>query len=138
MKNEQKKNYLKRYKKNQAKIKRLEEKIEYIDSKLTKVSSMPMNGEIRGSNGVSKEDLIIDKIDYEKRVEHLKTIGKQYKYEITSAIDSLDDTRHIDVLESFFIDCLTFDETAIRLGYTLRHTIALYSQAIDRIEIPNT
>lgn len=131
----QKKVFLRRYKKNQAKIKRLEDKIAFIDDRLLNFHSVPISDEPHGTSRISKAELITEKMEYEERIKRLVIKSKEFKREITYAIDSLEDIRYIDVLEAFFIECLTFEEIADKLGYQLRWTIHLYSRAIELIEI---
>lgn len=132
---EKKKAYLRRYKKNLAKIKRLEEKVEYINERMINLRAIRITDEPRGTTSISKAELLSDKIEYEERIERLKIKSRQLRKEIAEAIDTLEEVRHIDVLEAFFLDCLTFEEISEKLGYTLRHTIHLYSEGIKRTKI---
>lgn len=130
-----KKAFLRRYKNNQEKIKRLEQKIEYINDRLTNVRGIRISDEPRGHSNVTKAELITNKSEYEERIENLKVESRRLKKEITKVIDTLEDTRHIDVLEAFFIDGLTFEQIAEKMNYQLRWTIFLYSQALRLIKI---
>lgn len=132
---EKKKAYLRRYKKNLAKIRRLEEKVEYINDRMINLRGIRISDEPRGTTGISKEELLSDKMEYEERIKRLKVKSRQLRKEIAEAIDTLEEVRHIDVLEAFFLDCLSFEEIADKLGYTLRHTIHLYSEGIKHTKI---
>ena len=55
--------------------------------------------------------------------------------EICEEIDSLEDPRFSEVLEMFFIDCMEFDDIAEELGYSERHVISLYSEAIEILSL---
>ena len=84
----------------------------------------------RGGKPVTVEDLILDKTELEERIERLRTKGKALRSEILAEIDTLEDTRYAEVLESFFIDGYTPEEIADNEGYTVRHVYRLYSEAI--------
>lgn len=130
-----KKAFLKRYKKTVAKIERLKIKLEELQNRMENIKAVSYSHEPRGSVRVTIDDLLADKVEYEKRIDKLKSLSIQYKAEITSVIDELEDTKDIDVLELSFIDCLDIDEVAMKMGYTTRYTIKLYSKAINKISL---
>lgn len=132
---ERKKRYLKRYKKNLALVARLEDKIKELDHRVCKIKSPVLSDMPKGGTPVTMEDLIADKMEIEERIERLKNRGLKYKREILEQIDEIDDIRHAEILESFFIDCKTFDQIAEENGYTVRHVIRLYSIAISNMSI---
>ena len=110
-------------------------KIERLQEKLVNVKAIAINDEPKGGTSISQLDLLNDKIDYEKRLKKLKDLSVIYKEEITNVIDKLDDTKYIDVLELFFIDCLDFDDIANCLNFSVRYTITLYSKGIELISL---
>lgn len=130
-----KKKSLKRYRKNLACIKRLEEKLVILDERITAVKSPSLSGMPRGGTPVTLADLVSDKVDLEKRIERLKVKGKKLKSEIHEEIDSLEDPRYCEVLEAHFIEGLTFESIAEEMGYTERHVYTLYSEAISLLAI---
>lgn len=130
-----KKRSLKRYRKNLACIKRLEEKLVILDERITAVKSPSLSGMPRGGTPVTLADLVSDKVDLEKRIERLKVKGKKLKSEIYEEIDSLEDPRYCEVLEAHFIEGLTFESIAEEMGYTERHVYTLYSEAISLLAI---
>lgn len=130
-----KKKSLKRYRKNLACIKRLEEKLVILDERITAVKSPSLSGMPRGGTPVTLADLVSDKVDLEKRIERLKAKGKKLKSEIYEEIDSLEDPRYCEVLEAHFIEGLTFESIAEEMGYTERHVYTLYSEAISLLAI---
>ena len=75
-------------------------------------------------------ELLSDKEDLENRIARLKSKNAQVKKEILEEIDTLEDAKHIEVLESYFIDGLTIEEIADYIGYTPRHTYRLYDEAL--------
>jgi DNA-directed RNA polymerase specialized sigma subunit len=135
LEHERKKRYLKRYKKNGILIDRLENKLRALEVRIQGVKSPSLSGMPRGGEPVTREDLIADKVDLERRIERLKGKGEDMRREILDLIDELEDARYAEVLESFLIDDMTFKEIAEDMDYTERHVIRLYSEAIDAIAL---
>lgn len=133
---EQKKRWLKRYRKNRLLITRLEDKLLKIDERLYKIKSPNFSGEPRGGTPPTQAELISDKMEIQKRIDHLNQRGAQIKAEILDKIDELDDVRYAAVLEAYFIDGLTFEEIAEKeTGYTVRHVLRLYSEALRAMSL---
>lgn len=130
-----KKQYLKRYKKNRALIDRLHDKIFFLDQRIKGIRSPGFSDMPRGGTPITKEDLIAEKIEIEERIARLEEKGKRIKVEILDKIDELEDTRYAEILESFFIRCKDFDIISEESGYTVRHVIRLYSEAISNISV---
>lgn len=127
----QKKRYLKRYRNNIACIKRLEAKRDDLEYKLNSLRSANISGMPRGGIPVTEADMIVDKADLEARIERLTAKGRRLKNDVYAAIDTLEDPRHCEVLESFYIECLSMDEIAEKMNYTERHIHALFQEAIS-------
>lgn len=135
LEHERKKRYLKRYKRNGILIDRLENKLRALEARIQGVRSPSLSGMPRGGKPVTREDLIADKVDLERRIERLKGKGEDIRRETLDLIDELEDARYAEVLESFLIDDMTFREIAEDMDYTERHVIRLYSEAIDAITL---
>ena len=127
---ERKKRFLKRYRKNVACVNRLEEKLRTLDDKLTSVKSPSLSGMPRGGIPITTADMIANKSELEERIKRLKRKGKKFREEILEEIDSLEDPRYCEILEAYFIDCLSLEDIADNEGYTLRHIYRLYSEAV--------
>ena len=130
-----KKRALKRYRKNVACIERLERKLISLNERIKSVKSPTLSGMPRGGVPVTLDDLLSDKLDLEDRIKRLRIKSRGLKLAVYEEIDNLEDPRYCDVLEMFFIDCLSFDEIAEELGYTERHVIKLYSEAITYLSL---
>jgi len=131
---ERKKRILRRYKKNKNMIARLKNKVSEIEDRIDGLKSPVISDMPRGGVPVTKTDLMGEKIDIEARIVRLEEKGKRLKKETIDLIDEyVDDPRYADILEGFFVDCLNFDEIAIRLGYHERHIERLYAEAIDTL-----
>lgn len=130
-----KKQYLKRYKKNKALIDRLHDKVFLLDQRIKGIRSPGFSDMPRGGTPITKEDLIAEKLEIEERIKRLEVKGKKVRTEILDKIDELDDTRYVEILEAFFIGCKDFDIISEESGYTVRHVIRLYSEAINNISV---
>lgn len=132
---ENKKKYLKRYRRNGVLVGRLERKLEAIEARIQGVRSPSLSGMPRGGEPVTREDLIADKVDLERRIKRLKSKGETVRREILDIIDELDDWRYAEILEDFLIEEMDFSEIADKMNFTERHVIRLYGEAIDAVMI---
>ena len=130
-----KKRSLKRYRKNLACLERLEKKLEIMSERITSIKSPSLSGMPRGGVPVTIDDLMSDKMDLEGRIDRLRKKSRDLKREVCEEIDSLEDSRYCEILEAFFIDGLSFEDIAEDLGYTERHVINLYSEAIKILSL---
>jgi hypothetical protein len=130
-----KKRSIKRYRKINERINRLVKKLALLDDRIKTIKSPTFSGMPRGGVPVTIDDLMSDKMDLEDRIKRLKEKGRDLKREICEEIDSLEDPRYCDVLEMFCIDCMEFDDIGEELGYTERHVIALYSEAVEILSL---
>ena len=132
---QKKKRYLKRYRKNEACIQRLKNKLVVTTQRIEGLKSPSLSGMPRGGVPVTIDDLLSDKMDLEDRIKRLKAKSRGLKLAVCEEIDSLEDSRYCEILEAYFIDGLSFDEIADELGYTERHVIKLYSEAITKLSL---
>lgn len=130
-----KKRSLKRYRKNVACIERLEKKLVLLDERITSIRSPSFSDMPRGGVPITIDDLMSDKIDLEDRIKRLKAKSRDLKNAVCEEIDSVEDPRYCEILEAHFIDGLSFDDIAEELGYTERHVIKLYSEAITLLTV---
>lgn len=130
-----KKRSLKRYRKNLACIKRLENKIAQLDERMLKIKSINLSGMPRGGVPITIDDLMSDKLDLENRVKRLKLKSRGLKNAVCEEIDSLEDPLQCEVLEAFFIDCKSIEDIAEELGYTERYIYSVYSEAISILSV---
>lgn len=128
-----KKRSLKRYRNNLACIGRLEEKLTLLDERIKSVRSPNYSGMPRGGTPVTIEELLSDKGDLEKRIDRLKVKNKKVKDQILEEIDSLEDSRYCEILEAYFIDCMSMEDIAEEMGYSTRWAYDLYSEAVEEL-----
>lgn len=135
---EKKKFFLKKYKKNESCIDSLENRIAELDDKITSLKSINLSGMPRGGIPITTEDLIAKKDDLERRKKIRENRRGELKEKIINEIDRLDDPRYLEVLELFFIECMTFEDIADELGYTDRHVTRIYTEGLNAlVELDN-
>ena len=132
---ENKKRSLKRYKKNKACINRLREKLDILINRIESAKTSNLSGLPRGGVPLTMDDLISEKDELIQRIERLNKKQAVYKSEILNEIDTLDDVRRAEVLESFFIGCLTLEQIAEKENYTVRHVYRLYSEGVTELAL---
>ena len=129
-----KKKWLYRYRDNKLKIKRLENKLKEIDSRMKSPRSVTFSNMPKGER-ITVEDFISEKEDLEKRIVLQKKKGLVYRQEIVAVIDEMENSKYAEVLELWFIDGYNADEIAEAMGYSTRYIFSLYSKALDQIDI---
>ena len=130
-----KKRFLMRYRKNRRIIARLYCKSTILSERIGGLRATSLSDMPRGGTPVTKDDLIAEKIEIEERIKRLESKGKILKKEILEKIDELDDIRYVEILEAFYIDCLSFEDIAENEGYGLRHVMRLYTEALNEIAL---
>lgn len=130
-----KKSYLKRYRKNRELIYRLKNKISKLDERMTTLRSPGLSDMPRGGTPVTFPDLLAERSEIEERIERLELKGRKLKAEILDKIDELEDSRYAEVLESYFVECRDFGDIAEDNGYTIRHVLRLYTEAINAMSV---
>ena len=125
--------YLKWYKKNREMIKWLRKRLVSLSSRIEGLKSPGISDMPRGGEHKSKEDLIAEKVDIERRIGRLEAKGKQLRTETLDLIDNLDNFHEAEVLERYLIDCEDFDVIADDMKFSERHVVRLYTSAVGKI-----
>lgn len=131
----EKKKWLSRYQKNREVINRLEEKLANLDTQIYKIRTVSYSEQVKGGIPITINDLLVDKIELEDRVDRLSKKGRKIKTEIIDKIDSLDNCKYCEILEAYFIECKTLAQISYDMGYSDRHTRRMYSEAMQIINI---
>ncbi len=129
-----KKRFLKRYSRIMKRIERLEDKLFDLDSRLYKVTTGEMTDMPRGGGSLTMDDVMVLKEETTERINALVQESRNIRKEIVVALDELEDFRHVEVLEHFFIEDKSIEEIAEETGYTVRHTIRFYTDAINLLD----
>lgn len=131
-----KKCWLYRYRNNQAKILRLQDKLETLEERIISIKSPNYSGMPRGSSPVTLDDLLSDKEQLLHRIKSLTTKGVTLKREILDAIDTLEHQKQADILEYWFINGYTAEQIDEILNCSTTYVYRLYSRSIKSIIIP--
>lgn len=131
-----KKRWLYRYRNTQKKIIRLQSKLDTLNNRITSAKTTNISGLPRGGVPVTIDDLISDKQILEERIEKLEKNKRIYRREILEAIDDLEDCKHAEILEAWFIDGYNAEEISKEIGYCSRHVFRLYDEALKELRIP--
>ena len=129
------KRFLKRYRKNRELIARLKSRVAEYDERITSLRASTISDMPKGGTPVTKEELVDEKIETEDRIRRLEEKGKIIRSEILEKIDDLEDVKQADILEAFCIECLDIPDIAEDKGYSERHVIKIYSNAIKNITL---
>ena len=122
-----KKRSLKRYRKNLACIRRLEEKLVNLDERITAIKLPSLSGMPRGGTPVTLADLVSDKVDLEKRIEKLKAKSRNLKEAIYAEIDSLLTQRgHFCLGESFLPVFVLLGHCTSRVVFVLENVASVF------------
>lgn len=132
---EQKKQFLRRYKKTLSNVARLKNKVVILDERIKNIRSPKLSDMPRGGTPVTVEDLIAEKDEIERRIIRLEAKIRNLKYEILNKIDDIEDPRYAEILEAYFIECKDFDTIAEDMCYNIRHIMRLYTEAVNSIEL---
>lgn len=133
---EQKRTWMKRYRKSKDYLDHLTMKLDNLNERIYKAKTPDYSGIPKSTRPKGIEELLYDKEKLEERIDNQRKICRTYKDEIWTVIDSLEDWRLMEVLEQSFIDGKTLDNIAEELGYNRRHISRLQADALEQIHIP--
>lgn len=127
--------YLKQYRDNELEIERLENEITRWDSAAQKVTTS-IGNEIRSPSGDSILQRSVEEIDLLKRDLVIKqSHAVMLRREIDAAISTAFPERLQLILRYKYIDGMTYEKIAAKVGKTSRHIQSLHEIAVDRVSI---
>lgn len=135
MENEDKKEYLRKYRKHERRINRISAEIE-------EIRLMKLNASCKGNSGMPRGSRQQDLSDYVLRLEELEeslyTEGvertKEYK-EIMNSVQQLEDESERDILFYRYIKGLSFWEISDKMGYSERQIHRIHGRALFNLKI---
>lgn len=133
--NEQKKNYLRGYRKHIRRINRIESDLEEIRS-MKCYPSVNSDGMPHASNNIDLSDYAAT-VDSKERalIEEKRLRVKAYEA-ISNQIELLQSDKEKDVLHYRYIKGLDWWEIAEKMKYTERHVTRIHGEALSHFEIP--
>ena len=112
----------------QERAERLREKLEA--GRMSSVTGMPRGG---GADWTETADKLIE---LERVVNQRTRELVRWKLAAIDAIRAVEEPRLSEVLELYYIDGLTWEQVAQRMGYTMRNVQYLHGLALLRIIVP--
>lgn len=122
--NENKKQYMSKYKKLLLVEARLRNKKNSLDQRIKTHNTTDTITELEE-----------DKLELDNRIKRIQIRALKYKKDVLSIINQITDTKLNEVLKHRYIDCMEIVEISRIMKYSTRHTIRLLSNAIDKLEI---
>jgi len=103
----------------------------------TVLTGMPMGGGFKGPDDVwvklidlsNEVNLLVEKYVDERRDAECKLAG------IVTAINSIDDGALRTLLLMRYVDCSTFEQIAVDMGYCIMQIWRLHGKALERLEV---
>lgn len=136
MSNIEVKRFLRRYEQNTKKIDVLRTALDEKRSRLYSVSSPKLTGMPRGGVYKTKEDLVAEIENIERRLSRAIKKGQTIKLEILDVIDEVADAKYCRILELYYIEFKTLEQIAEEMNYSYRWIVDLYHQAIQAVVLP--
>lgn len=99
--------------------------------KLTQVYDLP---KVQTSNSSDLSDAVVRITEAQEKL--AKIIADKYRIraKIMAEIGAMDDERYRHVLEAYYVNGLTWEQTAVMIGYDYSWTIRLHGQALQEFE----
>ena len=95
-----------------------------------KMSDMP-----RGGGKETMEELLIEKVDMERRRDDFERRAKEAKSVVQGYIDTVTSSRHNTLLKGLYIDRLSVEEIAEKEGYSTRQEWRIYKEAHQMVDV---
>lgn len=133
--NERKKEYLLRYQKAKAEVVRIDTELQELE-RITAIKPISYDGMPHSSGGVKDLSAFAVKSD-QLRHKLMKARYQQIKVfkEIHDHINAIEDDKQKDVLVYYYIKGMSWEEIAVKIGYTYRHTIRIHGYALSALKI---
>lgn len=135
MTNQEKKDFLNRYRDNEREIRRLRNEIQrWKDSAY--ITSVKYTGAGGGTDGQDKLQVNVERlVRLQNRLTAQMRARIQLRGEIEDAIESVPDDRLQLLLRYRYIEGLTFERIAVELNYSWRQICNLHGKALNEVKI---
>ena len=126
--------YLKQLDKIQRRIKRAERNVWELTHDTYNVSSVSGERVQTSRNIHSLEDRVIRLETAKEELQELMSLYAVKKHEIIGSIQSLEDSKDIEILYLHYVEQITLDEVSIRLDYCRTHLSKLHGIALENFK----
>ena len=82
------------------------------------------------------EDIIVKIVDLETEINHDIDTLVDLKAEITKVIKQVEDLELQMLLEQRYLNCRTWEQIAVDMGYNVRHLYRMHEKALTKVQIP--
>lgn len=72
--------------------------------------------------------------EFDDTIRRLSDELRAAKQQLINVIYRLEDHRYAEVLTCYYVNCMTLEETAVKIGYSFQHVKRLRYQAIEAIK----
>ena len=114
-------------------IKMLTERLATLNSKLYNVDSPVITDMPKGGLGLDTTDLLSDKLNIEQELLERLEYGFDMKSEVIGVIRAVRDPKLRMILEMKYLDLMSINEIASKLGYSSNHISRLHNEGIDTL-----
>ena len=131
------KEYLKQAFTLEADISSMLKELESIESNATKVTSVLNPNRVEQSTGMfnnRQEDAVVKMIDYKNEINKKIDDLVDLKHDILKLISKVEKPEYRTLLTLRYINLMTFEEIAVQMNYSWRHTIRLHGEALKTID----
>jgi ATP-dependent protease HslVU (ClpYQ) ATPase subunit len=135
---EEKKDYLKSYKKTRNRLNSLELQLEQIKIDMVHVRSCQSDGMPRGKGETNDLSRYMEQMaDLEEQIDNkrLELMDRQLK--ITTAINTLDDDDECTILTEKYLNCKTWEKVSEDNSYSWRTVHRIHGRALKKINLEN-
>ena len=134
MTNQEKKEYLRRYRESELEIKRLQDELIRCQALATKIT--PTISDTPGGHGGDRLQAAVDRIaEIELQIDVEIGIWKQLRSDILDAISAVEDYRLRNILSSRYIRGDKWEQIAVDMHYDYRHITRLHGKALTALQI---
>lgn len=134
---EAKRRYLRQYRLLAAEVDRLENKAGYWREKA--VSLTPPNLGLMGIKSRAKSDIgdyVSRFLDFAAECVEAAEAAERKRAEVENAINQIGKPEYVILLKLHYLEGLSYEETAERMGYSLHWVYHYHQEALDSLEIP--
>lgn len=135
MTNQEKKEFLQQYHWAELEERRLERELERWRARAEKVTPAYSQAPASGGDVRPGEDVLLRLGDLAVELTHQRDKLIQLRRKIGAAIDAVPDARLRELLRLRYIDELSFEQIAVRMGYSWRQVIRLHGAALTKVVI---
>lgn len=127
---QKRKKFLKRYRYKKRLIESLENRLFELDKQMEQLGSPIITDMPGGGIPTTLNDRYERKEELNERINDKLVEARKIRHELTNIFDQLTNAKQGEVLELYFIECLSLEDIAKRTSYSVRQVNRLYSDGV--------